>query len=275
MTTSVNIIQPCSDVSDIIPLYPQQSLYLKPIAKLNISVHLPTLKLPGKTISNWEVMEKLKYWTIPDEFTSLKVSKNTLEFIRFEAEIESRSKLSAVLARLDGRFIKLSGFTESLKVRAAEAKCDFPTKHNWDSYFRDAKNTNEMKAGERPDTIHISNLPCKWFASKSNPDKPSEYVLRKVFETFGEVRCVDIPSIDPYRNRMKAHISGIKMFSHHQNIVFECYVQFKEYVSFMKAMDALRGMKLIYKDDEKIFSAGIKVSLIQLHLLILASFLNF
>ena len=30
-------------------------------------------------------------------------------------------------------------------------------------------------------------------------DKPSEYVLKKVFETFGEVRCVDIPMLDPYR----------------------------------------------------------------------------
>jgi len=30
-------------------------------------------------------------------------------------------------------------------------------------------------------------------------DKPSEYVLKKVFGTFGEIRAVDIPMLDPYR----------------------------------------------------------------------------
>ena len=128
-------------------LCPSQGLYLKPAARINISVHLPTLKLPGKTISNWEVMEKLRHWASPEEFIVLKVSKSTLEFIRFEGEIENRSKLSAVLARLDGRSIKLSGFPDPLKVRAAEAKPDFPSRYSWDSYFRDAKNMNEMKPG--------------------------------------------------------------------------------------------------------------------------------
>ena len=28
---------------------------------------------------------------------------------------------------------------------------------------------------------------------------PSEYVLKKVFGTFGEIRCIDIPILDPYR----------------------------------------------------------------------------
>ena len=30
-------------------------------------------------------------------------------------------------------------------------------------------------------------------------DKPSEFVLKKAFSTFGEVRIVDIPMLDPYR----------------------------------------------------------------------------
>ena len=33
---------------------------------------------------------------------------------------------------------------------------------DWDSFFRENKEMNEMKAGERPDTIKIENLPCKW-----------------------------------------------------------------------------------------------------------------
>ncbi|XP_069695440.1 A-kinase anchor protein 17A [Periplaneta americana] len=259
----MNVFQSCNDTSDAIELFPPQSLYLKPIARLNISVQLPQMKLPGKTISNWEVMEKLKNMIKPEEFIALKVSKSTLEFIRFEAEIENKSKLSSVAARLDTRTIKLTGFSELLKIRAAEAKIPFPTRHTWDSYFRDARNMNEMKPGERPDTIHISNLPCKWFATKQDKTKgndiPSEYLFRKVFEVFGEVRCVDIPAADPYRNKMKAHLSGMKTFSFGQDLSFEAYVQFKEYICFVKAMDALRGMKLLHKEGDKACTASIKV----------------
>jgi len=60
------------------------------------------------------------------------------------------------------------------------------------------------KPGERPDTIHVQNLPTKWFVNQQDKsgvakDKPSDLVLRKVFATFGEIRAVDIPLLDPYR----------------------------------------------------------------------------
>ena len=63
---------------------------------------------------------------------------------------------------------------------------------------------NEMKPGERPDTIHIAGVPTKWFLDAQDrsgvcKDRPSEYVLKKVFGTFGEIRCIDIPILDPYR----------------------------------------------------------------------------
>lgn len=261
----MNLFQSCSDAKDAVELFRPQGLYLKPVAKLNVSVQLPVTKLPGKNISNWEVMEKLKQMIKPDEFSVLKVSKSTIEFIRFEGEIENKSKLNDVLKKLDLRTLKLAGFPELLKVRAAESKVEFPSRHTWDAYFRDAKHMNEMKPGERPDTLHISNLPCKWFAAKSrrssdDSDKPDECIFRKVFEKFGEIRYVDVPLCDPYRNMMKAHISGIKMFSFGQDHLFEGYVQFQEYMGFVKAMDALRGMKLLNKNGDKIFTVGIKVS---------------
>ena len=55
------------------------------------------------------------------------------------------------------------GFYEALKVRAGEAKLDFPVRHDWDSFFRDAKNMNELRAGERPDTLYLAQLPVRWF----------------------------------------------------------------------------------------------------------------
>ncbi len=208
-------------------------------------------------------MEKVKKMIKPDQFLMLKVAKSTLEFVRFEGEIENRGKIKVLVQRLDTKVIKLGGFTEALKVRAAEAKPSFPSRHDWESYFRDAKHMNEMKPGERPDTINIKELPCRWFANRkdNDRDKPSEYILKKVFETYGDVRCTDIPALDPYRTEMKSG-SGIQTFSYGQDLVFEAFIQYKDYVGFMKAMTSLRNMKLMYKDqgeDDKALTANIKV----------------
>ncbi|KAJ8252869.1 hypothetical protein GJAV_G00206480 [Gymnothorax javanicus] len=255
MTTTI-----VHDTTEAVKLCPAYGLYLKPIAKMVVSVALPQLKQPGKSISNWEVMERIKSMVHPDLFSTLRISKSTMEFIRFEGEVENRGMVKVFLAKLDGKSIKLSGFTDILKVRAAENKTDFPTRHDWDSFFRDAKDMNETLPGERPDTIHLEGLPCKWFALKdASPERPSEIVLKKVFEGFGGVRKVDIPMLDPYREDMMDKNFHTFTFGGHLN--FEAYVQFQEYVGFVKAMDTLRGMKLMYKaEDSKAVACNIKVT---------------
>ncbi|NWQ95532.1 AK17A protein, partial [Burhinus bistriatus] len=248
------------DTSEAVELCAPCGLYLKPITKMTISVALPQLKQPGKSISNWEVMERLKGMVQTHQFSTLRISKSTMDFIRFEGEVENKSLVKSFLACLDGKTIKLSGFSDILKVRAAEYKIDFPTRHDWDSFFRDAKDMNETLPGERPDTIHLEGLPCKWFAAKdSGSEKPSEEVLIKVFKTFGEIRNVDIPMLDPYREEMTGRNFHTFSFGGHLN--FEAYVQYREYAGFIKAMNALRGMKLMYKgDDGKAVACNIKVS---------------
>lgn len=198
----------------------------------------------------------------PDQFLVLKVVKSTLEFVRFEGEVENKSKLKLYISQLEGKVIKLSGFSEVLKVRAAEAKMIFPSRHDWDSFFRDAKNMNEMKPGERPDTIHLRDLPCRWFANRKDKDRdvPSEFIIRKVFETFGEIRCVDVPVLDSYRKEMTSSKGTIQTFSFGQDFLFEAYIQYIEYMGFVKAMTALRGMKLMFKEDEnKALTSSIRV----------------
>ncbi|KAL8190204.1 UNVERIFIED_CONTAM: A-kinase anchor protein 17A [Gekko kuhli] len=248
------------DTSEAMELCAPYGLYLKPITKMTISVALPQLKQPGKSISNWEVMERLKGMVQAHQFSTLRISKSTMDFIRFEGEVENKSLVKSFLACLDGKTIKLSGFSDILKVRAAEYKIDFPTRHDWDSFFRDAKDMNETLPGERPDTIHLEGLPCKWFAQKdSGSEKPSEEVLIKVFSKFGDIRNVDIPMLDPYREEMTGRNFHTFSFGGHLN--FEAYVQYQEYAGFIKAMNALRGMKLMYKgDDGKAVACNIKVS---------------
>ncbi|XP_075710113.1 A-kinase anchor protein 17A isoform X2 [Rhinoderma darwinii] len=248
------------DTSEAVELCHLHGLYLKPISKMVISVALPQLKQPGKSISNWEVMERLKAMVNNHQFSTLRISKSTMDFIRFEGEVENKTLVKAFITALDGKSIKLSGFSDILKVRAAEYKMDFPTRHDWDCFFRDAEDMNENLPGERPDTIHLEGLPCKWFACKdSGTEKPSEAVLVKVFSLFGEIRNVDIPMLDPYREEMTGRNFHTFSFGGHLN--FEAYVQYKEYVGFVKAMNALRGMKLMHKgEDGKAVACNIKVS---------------
>ncbi|XP_029315641.1 A-kinase anchor protein 17A [Cottoperca gobio] len=255
MTTIVH------DTTEAVCLSSEYNLYLKPIAKMTVSVALPQLKLPGKSISNWEVMERIKAMVAPEQFSALRISKSTMDFIRFEGEVENRTVVKSLLSRLDAKSIKLSGFTDVLKVRAVENKVDFPTRHDWDSFFRDAKDMNETLPGERPDTIHMEGLPCRWFSLKDSPypDRPSEEVLTAVFQTFGKVRNVDIPMLDPYREEMLDKNFNTFSFGGHLN--FDAYVQYQEYCGFTKAMDTLRSMKLMLKgDDGKAVACNIKVA---------------
>ena len=59
---------------------------------------------------------------------------------------------------------------------------------------------------------------------------------------------------------MKSSISGIQTFHYGQELVFDAYIQYKEYIGFVKAMNSLKGMKLLFKDryDDDIFVANIK-----------------
>jgi arginine/serine-rich splicing factor 17 len=60
---------------------------------------------------------------------------------------------------------------------------DFPTRYDWDSFFRDAKDMNDTVPGERPDTIRLEGLPCRWFTLPDGPpDRPSEMALQTIFQ---------------------------------------------------------------------------------------------
>ncbi|KAJ8912284.1 hypothetical protein NQ315_017317 [Exocentrus adspersus] len=184
----------CSNTSDIVPLYLPQQLYLKPVARLNISLQLPNVKKMGKSVSHWEIMEKLRELLKPEEFTVLKVTKTTIEFVRFEAEVEVKSKLKYAVSKLDNRMIKLKDFNDLMRIRAAEWKSDFPNRAMWDDFFQNNKEMDEMRPGERPDTVHLSNLPSKWFMKHqalSDEDViPSEKIFYRTMDAFRDMKLV-------------------------------------------------------------------------------------
>lgn len=241
-----NLTQICPNTTELVPLYPPLELYLKPIARITISLRLSSTNV-SKSISYWEIMDKLRDLVRPEEFTTLKVAKTTVEFVIIEGEIETKSKLEKVISKIHNKMIKLKDFKDLIRVRAGIAKSDFPTQHVWDEFFQNAKDMNEMKPGERPDTIHIANLPTKWFTSNKS-SVPSEKIFQKIFEKFGQIRNIDIPISDPFRTKMNSQISGIKNYSSENTDFFEAYLQFQDYNGFKIAMDALFNMKLVHKD---------------------------
>ena len=81
----------------------------------------------------------------------------------------------------------------------------------------------------------------KWLGG----DKPQPNLLVKVFGTFGEIRRFHIPCLD-----IKEDEDGFKRFTFSESLSFEAYIQYRDYIGFVKAMDALRGMKLVKKLSE-------------------------
>ncbi|CAL1263839.1 unnamed protein product [Larinioides sclopetarius] len=249
-------LQTCMDISEAANFEPSLGLFLKPISKIKINVQLPKLSVPGQSISSWHVMEKLKETIRPDTFLYLKSLKITATVIKFEGELETKSSCERALARLRAAgSLKLTSFSERLQIRAAHATSSGPTRHDWESFFRDAKGVNEMKPGERPDTIHVEEVPVCWFTENGKFSNPSEKLLRKAFGTFGKIRRLEIPPKTTSESSMFGKTSSL-----HNDLLFEAYIQYEEYVEFVIAMESLRGKKLLYKEpDGKVYSADIKV----------------
>ncbi|XP_057575333.1 A-kinase anchor protein 17B-like [Hippopotamus amphibius kiboko] len=245
------------DNSEATELCAAQHLYLKPIAKLMINVLLPESTEPMRPFSNWEVLDQLKSLICPDQFTTVRLSKSTKDFIRFEGEAETRSLVQILKAKLHGKIIKLSGLKTDLRVVATDAQGE------WEHFPKEKRaplgdGSEEQDHDKSPDSIYFEGLPCKWFAPKgSSGEKPCEEILRVVFESFGKIKNVDIPMLDPYREVMTGgSFGGFGLGLQ----TFEAFIQYQESTDFVKAMESLRGMKLMLKgDDGKALACNIKV----------------
>ncbi|KAM7161209.1 A-kinase anchor protein 17B-like isoform 2-T3 [Macrochelys suwanniensis] len=91
------------DNSEAMELCASQHLYLKPVAKLTINVVFPEHTESTRSFSKWEVMDELKNMICPDQFTTVRVSKRTKDFIRFEGEAETKRLILTLKEKLHGK----------------------------------------------------------------------------------------------------------------------------------------------------------------------------
>ncbi len=246
-------------MADDVPLafYQPAGLFLKADSRIFIEVKLPEIRASGVAVSNWEVMEKLKALSKPEEFQTLRVARYSRERIEFEGEFESLRPMRKLVLLLNGKSMKLSGFTELLKIKAKRLEPPFPTKSEWEEYFteRGAQTFEEAKPGERPDTLLIKGLPVRWFVSKTSEGRPCPRVLTQAFQKFGKVRQVGI--YDPSSSSTSSlttpsqdgSFASFGPGSGTRALHFEAYVQYEKYVSFCAAMSSLRGMQILRLEE--------------------------
>lgn len=249
-------------------------LYLRHVAKITIAVLLPEMKGMSVSISNWEVMEKLRSLAAPEVFAFLRVGKTTRQLLYFEGELSSLRALRKTIVSLNGKSIKLNGLSQQLKVRAGETDLPFPSKKDWETYFQDrhVPSFDEGVPGDRCDTVTVQGIPTQWMvpptaslpflpstASVSDKVSRSDFIsesLSKVFSKFGKVSRVDVAE-----NSSDVAAGNFSSFGPSApQLTFDGFIQYEEYASFCSAMAGLRGMKLVRRcKGEPELSASIAV----------------
>ncbi|KAM4662053.1 A-kinase anchor protein 17B-like isoform 2-T5 [Discoglossus pictus] len=250
------------DNSEAVELSTLHHLYLKPKAKLIITVILPQGLDPCRSISNWEILEQLKNLVHPDHFSSIKVSKSTREYIRIEGEVDTKYLTQIFLAKLYGQILQTNSFNEPLLVEVTEAPHEFPVKQESPCLLTKNESDPESlgKNDSPPSCIYLEGLPCKWFLSfGSNSEKPSEDVLRSVFEKYGKITNVDIPMLDPYREDSVGKLNSMNSGGLQ---TFDAFLHYADNTNSANAMQSLQGMKLMFTgEDGKSLACDIKVSM--------------
>ena len=243
-------------MADDVPLafYLQAGLFLKPEARVSVDVKLPEIKSSGTAVSNWEVMEKIKTLTQPEEFVSLRVVNYSRELVQFEGELDSVRAMRKVLLMLNGKSMKLSGFSELLRVRANQLQAPYPTRAEWEEFFetRGTSVFEEGRPGERPDTIRVKGLPVKWFVSKGSEGRPCVKVLSQAFQKFGLVRQVgllDATAGIVLERREGESFACFGPGTGTRTYHFEAYVQYEKYTGFINAINSLKGMVILRLEE--------------------------
>lgn len=161
--------------------------------------------------------------------------------LKCTAELESIHLLEKVRERLDRCHVQLSAFEQPVLINCQRRQYG-PTIEQWETFFASTSNFND-----RPNTIHLRKLPLKWFGG----ERPRTTILVEVFSLFGEIRRFHIPLLDEMDDRLKPRASslstnGFKKFDFHIGSErFDAFIMYADHLSFVNAIERLRGMKMV------------------------------
>ncbi|KAK5974218.1 hypothetical protein GCK32_020030 [Trichostrongylus colubriformis] len=82
--------------AEAVSFSPKLDLYLSPMSRIEITIKLPKFTIPGQSISNWDLMERLKKGVAPIQFVSIRVTESSLEGVTLEADLTTRKIMKQV-----------------------------------------------------------------------------------------------------------------------------------------------------------------------------------
>lgn len=229
------------------------SLFLVPQKKITVVVVLPTSHTVGPSISNWDMMEKLRQGAQPEQFVNLRVEHSSRERISFVGELLSLRAMRKVVLLLNGKTMRMPGFQEPFKVKAYSLDVNFPKKKDWEAFYRSKGLTNfaDGSPGERPDTVRVSRVPVEWFVDQSDLDAgewPSKALIAQSFSQFGVLSNVGVylhKMAAPQLQQVEGAFSSFGPALGHSARLFDAFLQFDDYSGFCNAMLGLKGMHMM------------------------------
>lgn len=247
--------QPVNKMADDLPLElcPPLHLFLVPQKKINVAVVLPTARTVGPSISNWDMMEKLRQGAQPEQFVSLRVEHSSRERINFIGELPSLRALRKVVLLLNGKTMRMPGFAEPFKVKAFSLDVNFPKKKDWEAFYRSRGLANfaDGSPGERPDTVRVSRVPVEWFNDRSDVDAggwPSKALIAQAFSQFGAVSNVGVylhKAAVLQLPQAEGAFSSFGPTPSQSARLFDAFLQFADYNGFCSCMLGLKGVHMM------------------------------
>ena len=242
-------------MADDVPLElcPSLNLFLVPQKKITVAVVLPTARTVGPSISNWDMMEKLRQGAQPEEFVNLRVEHSSRERINFVGELPSLRALRKVVLLLNGKTMRMPGFPEPFKVKASSLDVNFPKKKDWEAFYRSKGLANfaDGSPGERPDTVRISRIPAEWFLDVNDLDAggwPSKLLIARAFSQFGVLSNVGVHLHKTAAAQLQQAEGAFSSFGptpSHSTRLFDAFLQFADYSGFCSCMLGLKGMHMM------------------------------
>jgi hypothetical protein len=201
----------------------------------------------ASSLSAWDIRVLVERYLV-------EAGLSTDKLVRFDV-VKSPGRISALLELPDqdsidtllefvstlGGSISLKGSPATLRIRQRDYHS---LKKMWREFFfpdlgeRNADHQfKHARTGERPDTLHITDLPVAWFSDSSSAGKPSAALVSALFGKFGPLRHVEILGAPITLAELRGEVVP-------PALRFALLVQYETYAGFKAAVQGVAQRRL-------------------------------